>query len=107
MRKHTDPGVAPPAPGSVCPSPRIRPPVPRRDTPAVSYSLTSADLDDDTPTKPDNRADPDLLKLVRLIDSMPPVERRRFVRMSEAFVKCSLGRRVLLEELSCELGSKE
>lgn len=95
MRKHTDPGVAPPAPGSVCP----RPPVPAR---SGEYRYSGAD-EDDIPTKPDHSVDPDLVKLVRLIDSMPPVERRRFVSMAEHFVKCPLGRRVLLEEVAREL----
>lgn len=95
MRTHTAPGVAPPAPGAVCPPAR-----------SGEYSLTSADQDD-IPTRPDNRTDPDLLKLVRLVDAMPAVERRRFVAMAENYTRCALGKRVLLDELARELGAKK
>ncbi len=108
MRKHTAPGVAPPAPGAVCPR------VPARsgewtgpEQGLGSYRATADDVSqDDIDTRPDNTVDPDLLKLVRLIDSMPPVERRRFVSMAENFTRCSLGKRVLIEELARELGAK-
>ena len=104
IRTHTAPGVAPPAPGAVCPPPARS--GERERTPAPgAYALASA-AQDDVPTRPDNHADPDLLKLVRLIDSMPPVERRRFVRLAEAYVRCQLGRLVLLEEIASELGAK-
>lgn len=87
MRKLTDPGVAPPAPGSVKP---------------VDESWDQ----DEVPTKPDNAVQPDLLEHVRLIDSMPTVERRRFLAMSKNYGKCPLGRRVLIEELARELAIK-
>lgn len=105
-RRHTDPGVAPPAPGSVLPpvpSPYVaRPPVlGRKLTPgAGAYSS-----EDETPTRPDGNVDPDMLKLVRLVGDMPQVERRRFVRMVEGYTKCALGRRVLIEELARELAA--
>lgn len=82
MRKHTDPGLAPPAPGSVCP--------PELDWP------------EETPTKPDNALQPELLQLVRIVDCMPVVERRRFIALAQNYGKAPLGRRVLLEEIARE-----
>lgn len=91
MRKTTDPGApAPPAPGSVGPSDPI----------------VTVDWPDEEPTKPDATKQPEIVKLVRLVDSMAPVERRRFVSMVEHYTKCGLGRRVLLEELARELAGK-
>jgi len=57
-------------------------------------------------TKPDNSVQPELMQLVRIVDSMPVVERRRFVAFTEHYRKCGLGRRVLLEELARELAGK-
>lgn len=62
---------------------------------------------DEEITKPDNSVNPELVRLVRLIDSMPVVERRRFVALAGHYVNLPLGRRVLLEELARELGKKE
>jgi len=59
--------------------------------------------EDETPTKPDNSVQPELLRLVRLVDSMPAVERRRFLSMCDHYGRMPLGRRVLLEELAREL----
>lgn len=95
MRKLTDPGMpAPPAPGSVRPS--------RSPTPGA-YQYTS---EDDVPTKPDEQLQPELLKLVRIVDSMPTVERRRFIALAESYQRCGLGPRVLIEELARELAMK-
>ncbi len=96
IRKHTDPGLAPPAPGSVCPP---SPPLTRSLTPGAG-KYTS---EDDVPTRPDGNLDPDLLKLVRIVSDMPPVNKRRFVRMVEAYSKLSLDDRVLAEEMTCAL----
>jgi hypothetical protein len=85
VRKHTDPGLAPPAPGSVAP-----------------LTLDTDDWQDEVPTKPDNALQPELLELVRLIDSMPIVERRRFLAMARNYGRAGLGRRVLLEEIARE-----
>lgn len=108
-RRHTDPGVAPPAPGSVLPpvpSPYVaRPPVlGRKLTPgAGAYSS-----EDETPTRPDGQLDPDLLELVRIVSDMAAVERRRFVRMCKAYRTLGINDRVLSEEMICALArSKE
>lgn len=105
MRKPTEPGApAPPGPGSVGPM-FGPPPVPRKLTPGA----TAYTSEDEIPTKPDASAaalDPEALRLVRLFGDMPPVERRRFVALGEHYVKCPLGRRVLLEELAREFAGK-
>ena len=91
MRKPTDPGLpAPPAPGSV--GPMFGPP-------------PNAFPEEEIPTKRE-AVDPETLKLVRLLDCMPPVERRRFLSMTEHYGKMPLGRRVLFEELARELAGK-
>lgn len=87
MRKLTDPGVAPPAPGSV-------------------KTVDESWDQDEVPTKPDNAVQPELLKLVRLVDCMPVVERRRFLAMAENYGKCPLGKRVLLEEIAREFAAE-
>lgn len=104
MRKLTEPGVAPPAPGSV------RPPVPARPgaythvrEPVSEAGWTDPD---EVPTKPDNAVQPELLRLVRMVDAMPTVERRRFLAMAENYGKCPLGRRVLLEEFAREMAQE-
>lgn len=58
---------------------------------------------DEPPTQPDNELKPEIMKLMRIVDSMPTVERRRFLAMAESYRKCTLDRRVLLEELAREL----
>jgi hypothetical protein len=84
IRNPTLPGLpAPPAPGSV--------------------GYTS---EDDIPTRPDVGVQPELVRLVRLLDCMPPVERRRFLAMVDHYGKLPIGRRVLLEELARELAVK-
>ncbi len=95
MRKHTAPGVAPPAPGAVCPPSR-----------SGEYALSGADQDD-VPTRPNGAVDPDLLKLVRIVSDMPPVNKRRFVRMVEAYSRLSLDERVLSEEMICALARRK
>jgi len=87
MRKPTEPGLpAPPAPGSVGPG-------------SAAYTP-----EDDIPTRPDASAE--LVRLVRLLDCMPPVERRRFLTMADHYGRLPIGRRVLLEELARELAVK-
>ncbi len=78
------------------------PPMPRKLTPGATAYVS----EDETPTKPDGVLDPDTLRLVRVFSDMPQVERRRFVAMSEHYLKCALGRRVLLEELAREFAVK-
>ena len=90
MRKSTDPGApAPPATGSVGP-----------------LVLDPIWPEDEVPTKPDNSIQPELMQLVRIVDSMPVVERRRFVAFAEHYRKCGLGRRVILEEVAREFAGK-
>ncbi len=63
--------------------------------------------EDEEITKPDNSVNPELIKLVRLIDSMPVVERRRFVALAGHYVNCPLGERVLIEEVARSLARKK
>jgi hypothetical protein len=76
----------------------------RTPTTPGGYAASPGSWDqDDVPTKPDNAVQPELLKLVRLVDAMPVVERRRFIALAENYGKCPLGRRVLLEEFAREM----
>lgn len=86
MRPPTPPGGLTPAPGSA---------------PGAGSGWT----EDEVPTKPDNSLNPEIVKLVRLLDQMPPVERRRFLAMADNYGKCGISRRVLIEELARELAT--
>lgn len=73
---------------------------------APGSGLSSCD-EDDLPTKPNNYVEPELLDLVRLVDSMPAVERRRFLRMVQQYGRCSTEKRVLVAELVRALAGKD
>ncbi len=93
IRKGTDPGVAPPALGSVQP-----PPAP---PPEGGWDP------DETPTRPDHRINPETLDLVRLIGELSTVERRRLTRLIKWWSVCGIDRRVMIEELARLLSEGE
>lgn len=101
MIRHRPPtplGGLRPAPGSA--------PVPESEaSPGLGQGVDFGWPEDEVPTKPDNTLNPEILKLVRLLDQMPPVERRRFLSMAEHYGKCGIARRVLIEELARELSA--
>jgi hypothetical protein len=59
--------------------------------------------DDEAPTTPSGGIDQDALAIVRLVDGLKANDRRRALRVLEAWSSCTLDRRVLIEAIAREL----
>jgi hypothetical protein len=63
----------------------------------------SAHPEDDVPTRPDAVTDPTALVLARIHGELTPLERKRLMKLVEAWHACSLNGRVIVESVALEI----